>query len=72
VLCRDRGDTPLEELAAWFSRYFGHVDLEKSDVVTGLALAQILQVGPGGAGARGCRRQRGHPALACCLPLWRQ
>jgi hypothetical protein len=37
-------EAPLEELAAWFARWFGQIDIEKSDVVVGMALAQIMQV----------------------------
>ena len=39
-------EAPLEELAAWFARWFGQIDIEKSDVVVGMALAQIMQVRP--------------------------
>ena len=45
LFCRTTGEAPLEELAASFARFFGHIDVEKSDVVVGLALAQIMQVG---------------------------
>ena len=42
--CRPTVEAPLEELAAWFARWFGQIDIEKSDVVVGMALAQIMQV----------------------------
>lgn len=37
------GEAPLEELAASFARFFGAMDLEKTDVIAGLALAQVMQ-----------------------------
>ena len=40
---RSQGQPPLEELAASFAQFFGRVDLEKSDVLAGLVLAQIMQ-----------------------------
>lgn len=41
------GAAPLDELAASFARFFGSIDVEKTDAVVGLALAQIMQVGGG-------------------------
>jgi hypothetical protein len=64
---------PLQELAASFARYFGLVDLEKMDVVTGLALAQVSQVP--GEGWRGEQPASGVHCLLGgfdCLPSGRQ
>lgn len=36
-------DAPLEELASTFARFFGCVDLEKSDLVAGVVLTGLLQ-----------------------------
>ena len=35
-------EAPLEELAAWFARWFGQIDIEKSDVVVGMALCGFV------------------------------
>lgn len=35
---------PLQELASSFVRYFGSIDLEKTDVAAGFVLAGVLQV----------------------------
>ncbi|KFM25577.1 Ubiquitin-like modifier-activating enzyme ATG7 [Auxenochlorella protothecoides] len=42
-LMPDDHDAPLEELASTFARFFGCVDLEKSDLVAGVVLTGLLQ-----------------------------
>ena len=35
---------PLQEIAGSFARFFGQIDVEKTDVLAGFILAEVMQV----------------------------